>query len=372
MTVYKVDPDRVRYVAKLFGMSEEELCAKVGEGLKKEITVPELFGGEIKKSHLNRLMRVSAKEFGFWAGNGPTAEEGARRALYRKEKFSCKLEYQDRLAVAIAEEHALDLEMICGEMDRSMKRKLPRYRSADSPASTAYAVRERLGIDSGHPTARKFLEHLVTKLSEFNIVVNEYVEGANKKLKVKIAGFFIKPHTIIFKRQRQPARSIFTLVHELGHYLLDKEEINGKLFGKGLKGEESWCNEFAFHFVLGKADVMALHGFTSAQIEDTLGDVTDFAAKHHISRLAIYHHFARTKRITWEKYKEKEHQIARNWERIWKKRKENPSYARASKKIFSPLEREIYIDAYYADVVEEYDLLKRYESLRLEQILEHG
>ena len=59
---------------------------------------------------------------------------------------------------------------------------------------------------------------------------------------------------IVLKRHQSFSREIFTLAHELGHYLLDEEEIeeiNYSLYNKNLSAIERWCNDFAFFFLAG-------------------------------------------------------------------------------------------------------------------------
>ena len=58
-----------------------------------------------------------------------------------------------------------------------------------------------------------------------NIMVFEFIETWNKKEKANIDGFYLKPNLIVLKRHQSFSREIFTLAHELGHYLLDEEEI---------------------------------------------------------------------------------------------------------------------------------------------------
>ena len=47
-------------------------------------------------------------------------------------------------------------------------------------------------------------------------------------------------------------REIFTLAHELAHFLINSEEIDDieETYENGRT--ERWCNDFAFYFLLGK------------------------------------------------------------------------------------------------------------------------
>ena len=61
----------------------------------------------------------------------------------------------------------------------------------------------------------------------------------------------------MLKRQQQALRrEIFTLAHELGHYLLNEEEVESldfaDMYGNSGNKVENWCNEFAFYFLAGR------------------------------------------------------------------------------------------------------------------------
>lgn len=60
----------------------------------------------------------------------------------------------------------------------------------------------------------------------------------------------LKRHQISFRRE------IFTLIHELGHYLLNEEEIEeldySNLARRDLSAIEKWCNDFSYYFLIGE------------------------------------------------------------------------------------------------------------------------
>ena len=77
-----------------------------------------------------------------------------------------------------------------------------------------------------------------------------------KKEKANIDGFFLCPNVIVLKRNQNAFnREIFTLLHELGHYLLNEEEIEQvdvlNTVNSNLSEVERWCNDFAYYFLAG-------------------------------------------------------------------------------------------------------------------------
>ncbi|MFX4971243.1 ImmA/IrrE family metallo-endopeptidase, partial [Acinetobacter baumannii] len=66
------------------------------------------------------------------------------------------------------------------------------------------------------------MKNFISKFAENNILVFEFIETHNKKEKANINGFYLTPNVIVLKRnQKSFSREIFTLAHELGHYLLN-------------------------------------------------------------------------------------------------------------------------------------------------------
>ena len=130
---------------------------------------------------------------------------------------------------------------------------IPRHHVREKPEKVAQKVREKFYPKEKCNSDRDFLKALINKLGEQNIIVFEFVENWNLKHKSSIDGFFIAPNIISIKRQQDSLkREIFTLVHELGHYLLNQEELDQPVVGQHSESKnETWCNSFAFDFLVG-------------------------------------------------------------------------------------------------------------------------
>ena len=376
----EVNPERLEYLAAMFNLSREEVCARVQGNLKTEVKEEDLFSDRIQLRHLHKLQEVFGKSSVFFIMNGPPAGKKSDSVLFRKEGgINCELEYADRLLVSKMADEAIWLSSLCTLMDSKLKRKLPQYRISQNAARAAYDVRKQMQIpDQSSNEARKHLQYLIECLGDHNIVVKEHVEYHNTKEKVNLAGFFLKPATIVIKRQAQLKREIFTLAHELGHYLLNSEDIDGKqIFGQTRSREETWCNEFAFHFILGKQKIDWLNA-NASNLARSPRKTASFSEESHISRLAIYCHLAQTKAITWTEYQSIRARIDRQHEknkqanqRESKKNRESgiSKPAGVARPIISPLEERIYIDAFFDGILEEHDLTERFKNRSLDNIL---
>ena len=352
-------PQRVRYIKRLYGLSEEGLCAMLNQGLAAEdqLTPDKLFAGEATPVQVDRLVEVSGKHLGFWAMPFPATGHCYSSILYRKHRFNCDLTHQDRMLVVREEDNAIRLIDTCKELRLRLSRKLPRFNVRQKPSLAAYKTRDLLEIGAEYASPRTFLEDLVARLSNHNIVINEHIDPKGKRRQTNLAGFFIKTRTIVFKRNRRRSQELFTLAHELGHYMLGDEDIDALSLNGNLKGEERWCNDFAFHLILGPERVQELDTVTDMQMHDALGVIARFADRHHVSSLALYYYFRRTGRISQAEYEEKENQI----KTASKKRRSLPISNILP--LVSPLELDILRQACEWSILREHEVIRRYKGL---------
>ncbi|WP_332910456.1 ImmA/IrrE family metallo-endopeptidase [Algoriphagus boritolerans] len=155
----------------------------------------------------------------------------------------------------------LSLSGLAKMSDLKMDRILPIFSVDEDANKVAKIVRETL-YPKVPKDSKKFLEAVIDKFAASNILVFEFVESPNLKQKVNIDGFYLQPNVIVLRRNQDYfKREIFTLAHELGHYLLNQEEVESMDYDHFALGTtskvESWCNSFAFAFLAGeKLDVL--------------------------------------------------------------------------------------------------------------------
>lgn len=370
----EVNPERIVYLADLLGLSRQEVCELVRDGRKTEVKEEDLFGTHIQTRYLEKLEEVLGKCHAFLGSTSPLTY-AKNSILCRKERHhNCELQYADRLLVSMTEDEALRQSGICVTLWDRLNRILPRYSLADNPVEVAYEVRAEMEIrEQPYKDIRKHLHYLMRRLGKFHIIVREHVESP--KHKNNLAGFFLRPLTIVIKRQQHVGREIFTLAHELGHYLLDKEELDGLPFDKENSKEEKWCNDFAFAFILGRDKIKQLKSFKPSEVRDPFGTIAAFSSANHISRLAIYCHLAKRRVITWKDYNEIKSAIRARHEQEERayRRKANGTRSRQGgrklRPLFSPLEQKIYLNAFYAGIVKEHRLMRHFQTHSIDSIV---
>lgn len=236
------------------------------------------------------------------------------------------------------------------------------YTLSDSPKEAAQACRLQF-----HPgtisNSRQFLKEFINKCAQQNICVFEFIETWNKKERANIDGFFLMPDTIVLKRQKSYKREIFTLAHELGHYLLGKEEIDSldmaDLSETMLNDDtEKWCNDFAYYFIMGEYAEKIKEFRETDKNNDYFHElVQQVSSDTNISRLAIYTHLFLERKVSYPDYVAIRRDLFKQYEaRMAKKKEKNKGKngGGAPKPIVSPLYIEALQYAFFKGVINEY------------------
>jgi Zn-dependent peptidase ImmA (M78 family) len=364
---------RLKYLLNLFGLSVEELLEKISKGLNNPVTQKELFSKKIKLSHLKRIDSLFNKGLHFYLD--PKTPEKLKEAsvFFRKESFNSELNFGARKVVNEFEEFKISLSAISKMADLKSDRTIKVYNTKDNPKFVAKELRKLLfpGYSSD---LKEFLKSLIGKFAEFNILVFEFVETWNKKEKANIDGFFLNPNVIVLKRhQKAFRREIFTLVHELGHFLLNEEEIDildYQQISKTNSSEiERWCNDFAFYFLAGNY----ANEINKIQKADSSNDyqfeiIEEVSKLTHLSQIALFtrllydnklsnHDYSKIKTELFEKYQDKLEQ--EKMMRDFEKEKGIKQGGAAPQPIKSPLLISTIQTAFYEGILNEYEVCKR-------------
>ncbi|MCH5600005.1 ImmA/IrrE family metallo-endopeptidase [Niabella ginsengisoli] len=285
--------NRLKYLLILLKMSVEELLHIISEGLSKPITKEQVLNPNIELSHLKRIDKVFNKGIHYYLD--PKSPDISKDAsiFFRKSKFDVDLSLGARKIVNHFEEFKISLSAIAELSDIKFERVLPVFKINTSPKNVATEIRKIINPEF-REKPKEYLTELIKKLAEKNILVFEFVETWNKKEKANIDGFFLKPNVIVLKRQQISfKREIFTLAHELGHYLLDEEEIDQidyhDLANQNVSKIEIWCNEFAYYFLSGEFEkvIESLEQSTS-QNDYNIDVIKTISERTQLSRLAIF------------------------------------------------------------------------------------
>lgn len=331
MNTTTLNINRLNHVLSLYGMTKEDLLSKISVGLKNEILENEIFKNEIKLSHLKRIDKIFNKGLSYYIDPKNLTKSKEESIFFRKDNFNAELNLGAKQIVNKFEEEKIAFSTLAKLSDFKLKRLVPVFKVSDTPKDVAKKVREILYPDF-HQEKRDFLKSFINKLAENNILVFEFIETHNKKEKANINGFYLSPNVIVLKRnQKSLRREIFTLAHELGHYILNEEEIDDNLADEildysKLNKIERWCNDFAYYFLAGDFDKSISNLDIANSNNDYHHDLIENISKYtHLSSISLYTRLLLNGKISAANYKKISDEIfesIKNWELKEKQRLE--------------------------------------------------
>jgi Zn-dependent peptidase ImmA (M78 family) len=364
--------DRIQQLIRQFRLEKEDFLDLVSEGLKTKLNWEDIFKEEIEINHLKRIDKIFSKGLAYYLDPAPPVQSKDSSIFFRKEKFGTDLNLASKKIVTQYEEMKLSLSGLAKMSDLKMDRTLPIYSINQEAKGVANDVRKVL-YPKFKKDHKKFLEALIDKFADANILVFEFVEHPTLKQKVNIDGFYLQPNVIVLRRNQDYfKREIFTLAHELGHYLLNQEEVEAMDYDHLALGSiskvETWCNTFAFAFLAGdklnELDQLPEIGKSSNYSFEEIKAISDTT---HLSFTAILTYLVRKGKMSGSIYgrmrKEQEDAIQAKKDLEKKKReleKEmgKPSMGAQAKPIQSPLFVSAIQTAFFDGVINEYELCK--------------
>jgi Zn-dependent peptidase ImmA (M78 family) len=353
-------------------MTVDELLFLISEGLKTPLKKEDVLSSEIKVNVLKRIDKVFNKGLHYYLD--PKSPEVSKDVsiFFRKTKFGTDLNIGTKKIVNQFEEFKISLSAISKLAEINMERILPLFTLNHDPKIVAKQIRKEL-YPEFNQVPKEFLRSLISTFAEKNILVFEFVETWNKKEKVNVDGFFLTPNVIVLKRQQTSfRREIFTLIHELGHYLLNEEEIEQleiSNFGNNkLSSIERWCNDFAYFFLAGEFDKV----FENIEKADDTNDyhhelIENISKQTHLSPIALFTKLLYQKKISQYNYnlvkadfdekfriREEEHNRQKELDKILGIQKGGST----PKPMNSPLLISTIQTAFYEGVINEYEVCK--------------
>lgn len=367
----EINISRLNYLLSLYKLSADDLIDILNKDRKVQIEKEDLFSSEIKFSYLKLIDKIFNKGLHFYLD--PKAPDLSKEAsiFFRKKDFAVELNLAAKKVVNQFEEFKLSLSAISKLADLKQDRVLPTFKTSNDPSEVAFFVRTLI-YPEFNSSPKEFLKLLISKLAEYNILVFEFIETWNKKEQANIDGFFLDPNVIVLKRnQLSFRREIFTLVHELGHYLLKVEEIEKIDYEtqiSSLNVVEKWCNDFAYFFLVKEYDDI----LSSIQNVDASNDyyheeIQNISNYTHLSRTALYTRLLFQKKISIKTYrqirKDFEVQFAQRQEALANQREKSKlegikQGGSTPKPINSPLLVSTIQAAFQGGVINEYEVCK--------------
>jgi len=373
MNAIAININRLDHLLKLYRLSREEILLQINRKRKRPLTEDIIFKSEIQLSHLKAIDSIFNKGLNYYLDPKVPTESKDESIFFRKDQFNAELSLGAKQRVTQFEEEKIALTALAKLSNLDLSRKLRVYSTADDPKDVATELRETL-FPGKKKKIRDFLKAFIAKLSEQNVLVYEFVDTHNKREKANINGFFLAPNIIVLKRiQKSLRREVFTLAHELGHYLLNAEEID-EIYEDyneniSLNKIEKWCNDFAYFFLAGEYDeLIASISDVNSQTEFQEDYITNLTYDIPLSKIAIYTRLVVTKRISQQTYKDVSNRINKTYmdfEHEQQRKKERDKElgikpeGRNPVPIISPLVKRTLQSAFFEDVINEAEFCKR-------------
>lgn len=336
MELVSINKERIKYLLSLYKMTVDEFMRVATKDLKKPFKWEDVYRDRIPLNILKRVDRVFQKGLFYYADPATPEKKKSTSVFFRKTTFGTELNLGSRQRVREFEDLKTRLNTISKLSDVTLKRKLPVTKLSSNPREVAFALREQV-LPAFTDNKRTFLKNFINKLGDQNVFVFEFVDAWNKKEKANIDGFYLCPNTIVLKRlQESFSREIFTLAHELGHYLLNQEEIEEVDFTKlsrqnvPISAVEKWCNTFAYFLLLGKEKAALLDKITMFNSQNDYGHeiIKRISKETNLSRLAVFTNLLIQKKLSYDSYMN----IKEEMEEQWKQRQQNKAHQKEQDK----------------------------------------
>lgn len=357
----------------LYGLSKDELMLSLNQSRKNPLAENEVFTNEIKISILKKVDELFKKGLSYYIDPKDPKKSKEESIFFRKDNFNAELSFGAKQIVTHFEEEKIAFSALSKLSDYKIDRKLPNFSVQSSAKDVALEIRKQL-YPRFNKDLKLFLKSLINRFADYNILVFEFIETWNKKEKANINGFYLTPNVIVLKRQKSLRREIFTLIHELGHYLLNIEEIDENigddyLAYESLNNIEKWCNDFAYYFLIGNSHSIILNIEKATEENDYHHDlIKSISENTNLSEYALYTRLRINNKISFNDYQSVKLDFDnryREYEEKLKKQREldkqdgRNSNIRPAKAILSPLYSSTIQTAYLEGIISESEFCKR-------------
>lgn len=302
-------------------MTEGELLSAINKDVKTPIVWEDIYSDNVEINYLKRVDKVFNKGLLYYSDPAIPHKDKSISVFFRKEDFTTELNIGARKRVREFEDMKTHISALCKLSKFNLKRKLPTFTIDDNPKEVALSIRDTI-CPVFTNQKRDFLKNFINKLGDNNVLVFEFVDTPNKREKANIDGFYIEPNAIVLKRNQDGlSREIFTLSHEIGHYLLQKEEVDEIDFAKvtesnlNVSDVEVWCNSFAYNLLLGAENAAILDAISTFDYHIDYGHdlVKSISDSTNLSRLAIYTNIFLQHKMTFSDYNSVREDLYQQW-----------------------------------------------------------
>jgi Zn-dependent peptidase ImmA (M78 family) len=309
LTSISLNIKRLQHLLDLYSLTKEDFLLLLNKDRKRPLTQKDIFKSEIKIDILKKIDKIFNKGLNYYINPDDLTKSKDESIFFRKQQFNADPNFASKKIINQFEEEKISITSISKLSDVNLDRLLQIYSIKDNPQHVAKEVSNSL-YPKFNRDLKEFLKAIISKLADQNILVFEFVETWNKKEKANVEGIYLSPNVIVLKRlQKAFRREIFTLSHELGHYLIDEEEVDEKISEYAvdyfsLNQIERWCNDFAFFFlaqdyseIIGKLDIASEKNDYHNDILETITERTN------LSLIALYTRLLINNKISQKNYK---------------------------------------------------------------------
>ena len=259
---YLLNIKRINFLIEFYKITEERFLEILNKGTVKEknkLSFDDLTN-KIEISRIKKVDEVFNKGLTWYISNKPVKEIKNSSIFFRKKDFNNKnLNLEDVKTITKFENKKINSSILSKNINFNLDRKLKIYTLKDNELDVANEIREKFNIAENKINFKRvendlqYLKKLFKIIESFNVFVFEKYNTWNKKEKTTFEGLYLK-NMIVLDKQDNIRREIFTLLHELGHHLLEEEEIDrdveNSINDEKIRKIENWCNNFAFYFLL--------------------------------------------------------------------------------------------------------------------------
>ncbi len=266
-STFQLNPNRIQYLLDLYDLRRNDFIELIHQKRKtKLLTVSQLDyaldKGSVDISVLKLIDKTFNKGLTWYISKRDLPDPKKSSIFFRKNSFNSALDFESKKMITKYEELKIEIQTLCKFINFTPKQIILSYSIKDDPKQVVHEVRTLYNkteqklieekIIKKANTPKEFLKNSIRILEALNIFIFEFIETWNKKNKASFNGFYTTPNIIVIKRQKFLRREIFTLFHELAHYLLKFEEIDD-VYDNEYNNKntiEKWCHEFSFYFLI--------------------------------------------------------------------------------------------------------------------------
>ena len=312
---YLLNLDRINFLINFYKITREKFLEILNKGItveKNRLNFEDL-RKKIEISKLKKLDEVFNKGLTWYISNKPVKEIKNSSIFFRKKNFNNKdLNLEDIKIITKLENKKINSNILSKNINFNLDRKLKIYKLEDNEREVAEEVREKFVKIGNQMNFKKiesdlqYLKKLFKIIESFNVFVFEKYDTWNKIERTTFEGLYLK-NMIILDKQDNIRREIFTLLHELGHHLLEEEEIDkdieNSIKDQKIEKIEKWCNNFAFYFLLNNEIGNYKNiSFCNNKNNYNKNIVFDIVNKTYLNSMSIYTHLLVNKKIDREDY----------------------------------------------------------------------